>query len=423
MLQRSTAKTGSDPAVGTADLGRLQKAWDWFARLLSRRWYLVVAVWLCAVAVSFVGYSRQKPLWMDELLFRWIATLPTVRDIWLALTLGINTDPPLAHLLTHSLASVFGSEALIVRLPSLVGVCVMLLCLFLTLRRQIGPLYALLALALPFCTTLPEYAYEARPYGLMYGCLGIAIYCWAKVGEGRFNRISWNIALGLALAAALACHFYAVFALPAFYLGEGLRTVRRRRVSWLTLGAMVGASATVLLYWPIVVGARQFSGAYFERPTLRSVPHMVNVSLQAFVIPLFAFLVLVAIFGMLGFRFTPEFNGDEDDRSRELTVLALGFLLLPLLAWGAGVLVLKAFTVRYVLHGLFGVFLMLPLFAARAFQVGSITWAGVACSLRIAGLLVRSQRGCQQFYRPTTQRGLRAARRSASETGWRYSGV
>ena len=58
----------------------------------------------------------------------------------------------------------------------------------------------------------------------------------------------------------------------------------------------------------------------------------------------------------------------ETLRFRELTALGLGFLLIPLLAWAAGILVLKAFTARYVLHGLLGVFLLLPLLAGRVFR-------------------------------------------------------
>ena len=365
------SKTAAYPATDPAGISRAQRAWDLSARLLSRYWFLVVAVWLCAVAVSFVGYSKQKPLWNDELLVRWVDTQSSVWDIWSDLKLGICADPPLAHLVTHGLVSVLGSGATTLRLPSMVGECVTLLFLFLTLRRQIGPLYALLGLALPFCTLLPYYGYEARPYGLMYGCFAVAVYCWAKVGDDRSNRISWNVALGIALTAALACHFYSVFALPAFYLGEWVRSRRRHRISSWTLAAILIATASFGLYWPLIAADHRYSNAFLKKPHLGSlllVPEMVNESSHRLVIALFVFLALVAIFSVLSFRFTSEIESNDEGRFRELTALALGFLLLPLFAWCADVAVLHTFATRYVLHWLFGVFLALPLFAARVFK-------------------------------------------------------
>ena len=371
----ATASTSDASSFADADrqglsgeLSRIENTLTVAARLLSKHSNAIVALWLCVVAASMVGFSRQKPLWADEVIFRWIATLPSVRDIWHALALGLNTDPPLDHLLTHALTAIFGAGTLVVRLTSIGGICVMLLCLFLTLRKFVGPLYALLGLALPFCTIIVDYGYEARPYALMYGCFALAIYCWVKAGEDGSHRIAWNVALGLSLAGALACHFYAVFALPAFYLAEAVRSQRQRRVSWPTLGAILGASATVLLYWPIIVGARQYSSAYFEKPSLTSIPSMLEQSLGQFVIPLFAFLAFVAIFATLGVRFTREDKTEERIGFRELTALGLGFLLVPVLAWAAGIVVLKAFTARYVFHGLLGVFLLLPLFAGRVFR-------------------------------------------------------
>ena len=364
-LMESNRKTDPNSPVDSANLPMIQKAWDWFARLLSRRWHIVVGAWLCAAAVSFEGYSKQKALWTDEILVRWVDTLPSLRDIWLQLKLGVCADPPLFHLMTHSLTSVFGSGAPVLRLPSMVGVCAMLFFIFLTLCQQVGPLYALLGLTLPFCTLMPSYAYEARPYGLMYGCIGVAVYCWAKIGDDTFNRPSWNLALGLALTAALGCHFYSVFALPAFYLGEVVRTARRHRVSWPTFWALAGATATVGAYWPIIVGIHKYSSSYFAKPSLKSVPQMLEDSMTRLPIALFVFLLFAAVIAILRFRFAHHIKSDLDNQFCDLTALALGFLLLPLFAWFAGVVALKAFSAKYVLHGLFGVLLMIPLFAAR----------------------------------------------------------
>ncbi len=333
-----------------------------------------------------VGYSKQKPLWADEVVYRWIAILPTTREIWLALTLGLNPDPPLAHLLVHWLTVLFGSSPLVVRLASIGGITMMLVGLFFTLRRYVGPFYALLGLLLPFCTTLVDYGYEARPYGLMYGCFGIAIYCWVRAGDDGSSPIAWNVGLGLALAAALSCHFYAVFALPAFYMSEYVRTLRRR-VSWPTVSALVGASATMALYWPIIVGARKYSNAYFGTPRLLSLPSMADSSLRDIGIVLVSALFLLAVLITLGIRFTRKVDSEEMPSMREIAALGLGFLFVPLLAFAAGVLFLKAFTDRYALHGLFGVFLLFPLFASRVCKSNRSLGLVLLVSCGIPGLM------------------------------------
>jgi hypothetical protein len=369
------------------------------ARSLAQYSTLIVALWVGVVVISMTGYSRQKPLWADEVLFRWTATLPSISQIWHALTLGINTDPPLDHLLAHGLTQILGSGALVIRLTSIAGISVMLACLFLTLRKFIGPLYALLGVLLPFCTLLVDYGYEARPYGLMYGCFGLAIFSWVKTGEHSSHKTAWNITLALSLAAALGCHFYSVFALPAFYFAEAVRTQHRRRVSWPTVAALVVASATVLLYLPIIIGARQYSSSYFEKPSLTSVPSMLERSLDQLVIPLFAFLAFVALFATLGVHFSREEKFDDSPQFRELTALGLGFLLIPVIAWCAGLLVLKAFTARYVLHGLFGIFLLLPLFAGRMFRLDRSLGLALLMACGLPALLFAEQ-GTKRLLKP-----------------------
>ena len=403
---------GTESVDGAAGLNGIARAADRLALSFSRRRPIVVSAWLCAVVFSMAGYSRQKPLWADEILFRWVATSRTIRDIWRALPLGLNGDPPLTQLVAHGLTSLLGAGPLVLRLPSIAGVTIMLLCLFLTLRIYVGALYAAPCLALPFCTGLAAYGYEARPYGLLYGCLGAAIYCWAKIGDDRQNRAIWNAAFGVALAAALGCHFYSVFALPAFCLGEAVRTRRRRTVSWPTLGALFAASATLVFYFPIMAGMRQYSNAYFGRPHLGSVVDFANVNLNGFGLPLFAFLGLAGALAVFGFPSAPGAGNGPASHFCEITALALGFLLLPLLGWAAGVVVLKAFVDRYVLHGLFGVYLLLPLLAGRIFRFDRVLGLVLALACACQGLVFMA-RGAEGAFkapdplRPATYGGAR----------------
>jgi hypothetical protein len=382
-------RTVEDVGLDAGEPPRAQRALQSMAGWVSRRSYAVMAVWLCLVGAAMVGCSRQKLLWNDEVMNKWVFTLPTARAVWRALKLGTALYPPFVPLLGHWVTHLLGPSPLVLRLPCMVGVGVMLMCLFLTLRRYIGPLYALLGLVIPFCTVLPAYGYDATPYGIMYGFLGAAIYCWDKAGDR--DRSWWNVAFGLAVAAMLGCHFYALFALPAFYLAEGVRTLRRG-VNWWTTGALVAASASELLYLPLVIGIRgRFLGVYWSTPHWGSIPRMLAGTMNGLAVPLYVFLLLAAALVALRFRFTPrEYKDQANGRFRELTALAFGLLLVPLLGWLAGMLVFKAFVHRYVQHGLFGVFLLVPLFAARHFRadrslgLALLVACGLPASLSVA---------------------------------------
>jgi hypothetical protein len=398
--------------VKATDVPWAETTLESIAALICRISSGLVVVWLCAVAASMVGYSRQKLLWNDEVLYRWIAVLPTAHDIWSALTSGTSFDPLPAPLVTHWLLLLLGTGPLALRLPAMFGLSAMLLFLFLTLRRHVGQLYGLLALLVPFCTPLVAYGYEGRAYGLLYGCLAVAIYCWDRAADGK---TAWNVALGLALAAALGCHFYAVFALPAFYLGEVVRVLRRRRISWKTAGALLAASAAELFYLPIMLAIhRQYSAGYWSGPSLGSVPHMFEGIMRGLAMPLFIFLALAATFATLNLHFTDGFGEEHETGFREITALGLGLLLIPLLGWAAGVVVLKAFVDRYVLHGLLGVFLLVPLLTARVSRSNRLVGLALVAAFLLPASLSVGRGVAGDFKPPAEHRDFALIERALS---------
>jgi hypothetical protein len=359
---------GEGPQTGFCESTTVENSLNRIASFLSRWSYLVAFGWLGVVTLSLAGLARNSMLAGDDILFRWVVMLPSVRDIEQALKVGVIIDPPLGHFITHVLVSLFGAGPLVVRLSSICGIAAMLLSIFLILRRHIEPCYALLGLLLPFCTTLVSYGYYARPYALLWGFLGIAVYFWDRCAQEGAVRVWWNIGFGMALAAALGCHFYAVLAIPAFCLGEVMRIQRRRQICWPTLFAILVASATEFFYWPIIKDARKLSGHYFGRPQIGSIGAMLNSNLAHLAGPLFLFLLLAAAAVTLNVHVVREFKAPADSGFRELSALALGFLLIPVLGWIAGYIVLRAFVDRYVLHGMLGLFILIPLFAAHVLK-------------------------------------------------------
>ncbi len=174
-----------------------------------------------------MGHAHQKPFWYDEVIFRWVAMEPSVHSIYRDLLGAIDLDPPLAQVVTHFTVMLLGSGQIATRIPAMIGVCSTLLCLFLTLEIYLDSLFALIALVFPVCSLLIEYGWEARPYGLMDGFLALTVLSWCYLGKDDSRRGLWTAVLAASLTLMLGCHFYAIFALPAFYVAEVDRSHRR----------------------------------------------------------------------------------------------------------------------------------------------------------------------------------------------------
>lgn len=334
--------------------------------LVARHRYGLVGAWLSVTLLAMIGYARQKPFWGDEVIYRWIVTEPSIKWIFRDLLLSLNNDPPVTHLITHGVTLIFGSGQIGLRLPEMLGVCMALLCLFLTLEIYVDSLFALAGMLFPFTSLLIFYGWEARPYGLMYGFLSLAVLAWCKLGAGTQHKRAWAAALAAALALMLGCHFYAVFALPAFYTAEMVRGRRLRKIAWATWLAIASASASELLYLPLILADRKYADGYFQKPELHSIPDMLTGAFPSAAALLFVFLVLAVPFAVSRRAATdPAATGERRAGDDEFAALALTLSLIPIIGWLAGIFVLKAFVTRYVLHGLMGLFLLLPLVASR----------------------------------------------------------
>lgn len=338
--------------------------------VLSRWRYCFAAVWLSLLFIAMMGRAHQKPFWSDEVVFRWIAMEPSVRAIYRDLLVPTDIDPPVGQVVTHFSIMAFGSGQIAVRIPEMVGACSALLCLFLALEMYVDSLFALIALLFPLSSLLSTYGWEARPYGLMYGFLSLAVLSWCHLGKENSRRGLWTALLAVSLSLMLGCHFYSVFALPAFCLAEFVRTRRRQQIQWATWLAILGASATELLYLRIMAAAREYSDGYFGRPDFYSLPNMFRQSFPDAGLLLFIFLALAGAVALVGVLVPTPFRTSgvpmvARSTDPEFVTLALVLSLIPVFGWVAGIVFLKAFVTRYVLHGLIGLFLLLPLLSSR----------------------------------------------------------
>jgi len=175
--------------------------------------------------------ASHKYFWFDELLTTYLCRLPDFKSTWAAVLGGADFNPPLFYLLTRGAQRLFGEGLIATRLPSMVGVWIFGLCLFLFVAKRVGTSSGFIAGIFPFFTLAQYYAYEARPHGMVLGWCGLTLVCWQRSAEGRARNL-WLAGFGLCLVGALLSHVYAVYLLFPFVLVEIYNILLRGRPNW-----------------------------------------------------------------------------------------------------------------------------------------------------------------------------------------------
>jgi len=222
-------------------------------------WGTACLVVLSAMYWIAAGFrATYRLLWYDELITWYLARQPDLKSIWSGITRGLDSEMVLVHCFVRISHALFGYGAFATRLPMLIGFWVLILGLYVFLKRRLPWQYALIGAIFPMLTFAWDYSFEARAYGLLLGCAATALVCWQNVTEGR-ARIPSLVGIALALAVALGCHpFAAVLAIP-FALGEFVRTLDRRRIDWPVWVAFAVATPVMLAYPPLFAAVRNLN--------------------------------------------------------------------------------------------------------------------------------------------------------------------
>ena len=335
------------------------------------RWASVgLAILLVYSSVRNLLVSASRPFWFDE-IFTWaLAHQPSATAIWSALEHGVDSNPPGFYIIERTVSLVVSHQEIALRLPSIIGFCCILACLFVLVKKRSGSTVALCCAALPLITVLSDtYAVEARPYALIAACISLAMLCYQHAPSR-----GWMTVMAVSLAVSQFVHYYTVFALVPFGIAECAAFFNTRRVRLGVWLALAGGFLPFLLCWPLLREYGRLNRSHFwAKPSLLdaggaygwyfSVPYALGFGIAG-----------VCAFGILA-TIMSTFSNDEHPNSGkavplEENILTLSMLGLPFLVFLVTKIGHSGMAHRYSLPAILGVLVsvgyLLPKFGRRA---------------------------------------------------------
>jgi hypothetical protein len=333
--------------------------------VVLHRQRLIVCVllfgYLGVLVVGTIAVSTHKLFWFDELFTYYIATLPSLSQVWSALSTGQDQTPPAYFLVVRESLAVFGDPKIGLRLPSLIGFLLMIVALFNYTRFRLPPIYAALAALFPTVTIAYDYPHEARPYGLELGFAALALLCWQR-GTGDRKRVVALIGLWFSLAAAISLHYYGVLLLLPLVMGEAARTIARKRIDFAVWACFIASILPLVFSLQLILTATKGTGIFWSPPHWSDMARFYIFLLT----PLGPALVATLTIAIIVPRFVTFDRGEEKPVQKPAfpnheIVAIVGFIALPFFGVVLAKFITKAFTVRYVLSAVIGLSILFAL--------------------------------------------------------------
>jgi hypothetical protein len=322
--------------------------------------YFALGFLVLYVLVRSIVAAAIKPFWFDELLTLAVASQPSAKDMWRALSQGVDSQGPLFHLLERVELGAVSNPHIAMRLFPILGFCAALVCVFVYLRKRNSDEVALLSTTILLLTIYySRYATEARAYSVVVGCIAFALVCYQRVPS-----LKWTALLGLSLAVAESLHYYAIFCMAAFGLAEAAYSLRERRLRWPVWGALVMGVVPLVAFWPLLARMKEEFGAHiWTHYGLASVPATYGWLFSggsAFGVV----VVEVCVVGVIATRLRPAWLRGPAGRAAGKNdvveaVLLFGLLAVPVTTLAVIKVMHGAMTDRYLLVTAIGVVLSL----------------------------------------------------------------
>lgn len=357
-------------------------------------------VLLTYAIVRSIFQAAWRPFWFDEVLTWAVVKQPSISAIWHVLARAADGQPPMFYIVERFFGHLVPNEQIAFRLPSLVAFSGMLVCIFLWVRKYSGGVVALLCAAAIVVSPLIDYAEEARPYALVAACVAFAVFCY-----DRADKRVWVILLGASLMFAQSLHYYAIFPVASFGIGELVYIARRKKIRWGVWLAIALSIVPLAVCWPLLKSFKAYYGQhYWSKPNswalfltyymlLRPMfPDFVGATARAAITGVLT-LAALGVTLLLGLRAYRN-RADEQPPVQVLAAIA-ALLALPFTVFLATTLVHGGFTERYTLPALIGMALALGYMmrSQRKLAIGIVAVVLLACIGRMEYRFWTLQRG------------------------------
>jgi Dolichyl-phosphate-mannose-protein mannosyltransferase len=364
---RHSTVANAPRSVNTIDAAPLLRT-SWLAAGIEG---LIVAALATTIAAVSIDKDLHQNFTCDELFTYYGCKASGLSELYgLLSTGGFDASPPLYDVAVWQIQRVINNDHLALRLPASLGFTVMCLCLYgITRRRCSAPYAALALLTLPMTAAFGQ-ATNARPYGLMLGFVGLALFCWHLTNGSRWRPLAL-FGLAASLSAGVATHYYAILVLAPLGMAEAARTIEsgRKRIDVAVWVAFAFALAPLPLLWPLMAGAHKLAaGASW-------LPVRLSDLKQTYLADFAPLLLLLAICSLLLLRLSLAAARPGNEPAPAFTscnksdvALILGLIALPILGFAVGVTVTKAYVPRYVVAHVAGVALLLAFVSNSLFR-------------------------------------------------------
>ncbi|HPQ17106.1 MAG TPA: glycosyltransferase family 39 protein, partial [Bryobacteraceae bacterium] len=248
------------------------------------------------------------------------------------------------------------------------------LCLFHFVRRRTTAVYGFLAIAFALSSSFAyRYAFEARPYALMFGFGALALVCWQWATENR-RRPAAIAGMALAVMAGVYSHYYAILLVCPIAVGEFVRLLRLRRIDWPVWLALL-PSVVPLASAELGTNLARYGANFWSAPRPSFFFVFYERMLQSLLLPGAFLLVVLALYYALGIGTRQDAKPTTPAPPLHEVAAVTALAGLPFFGYAVAVLVTNALVPRYVMPAILGLAVLyswLAYFGPRSRAVGVI---------------------------------------------------
>jgi hypothetical protein len=368
---------------------------------------IVLPVTAALILMLSLLAAGRRLLWLDEIFTFYVSAQPTVRETVAALLAGFDVHPPIDFMLRHLSMAAFGRSEIAFRLPSVVAMLIGLLAMYAFARRRVPAVPALAAFAMPLSTFAADYAYEGRPYALLFASAALVLLAWQRAID-RPHSLSRQAVLAAALCLGPFSHYFGVLNYLPVLAGESWRAYVTRRISWPIVFAVLASAATLPLLWLFARSAAELGRGSYPEPSVLAMVFSYSTLVGAAAIPLLAGLIGAFALQALGLERSKSAASPEATVPSHEILAAVTLSLTPVWGLALAELVDAQLLDRYLIATLVGLALLCADALAKLQRYAPRATAAAIVALIVSGLgaLATDARGSKPTAVPTAVRSL-----------------